>query len=136
MFYHCSVLIVCMQKVEYSFKRLDVWKKGMQLVNEIYNLTKQFPNEEKFALISQLRRAAVSIPLNIAEGSIKRTKKDFASFVRIALGSLMEVMTCLEIALNQKYISAIDYERQEKLIQELYFKLIALDKFLTKDINK
>lgn len=104
---------------------------GMNLVNEIYSLTKKFPSEEKFCLTAQIRRAATSIPLNIAEGSIKRTKKDFASFVRIALGSLMETMTCIEIALNQKYIDQSEYEKIQPLIQELYFKLIALDKFLT-----
>lgn len=118
-------------KIEFGFYRLDVWKLGMRLVNEIYSITKdKFPSEEKFSLISQVRRASVSVPLNIAEGSIKRTKKDFASFVRIALGSLMEVMTCLEIALNQEYIDEKEYEDFQKLIQELYFKLIALDKFL------
>ncbi|MFA7208727.1 MAG: four helix bundle protein [Parcubacteria group bacterium] len=122
-----------MGKVEFGFYRLDVWKLGMELVNEIYIVTKKLPPEEKFSLVSQIRRAAVSIPLNIAEGSAKRTKKDFASFVRIALGSLMETMTCLEISLNQKYISDIEHEKFKKLIQELYFKLISLDKFLTKN---
>ena len=122
-----------MGKVEYSFYRLDVWKLGMNLVNEIYTITKNFPSEEKFCLTSQLRRAAVSVPLNIAEGSIKRTKRDFASFVRISLGSLMEVMTCIEIAFNHKYINQKEYEKIQNLIQELYFKLISLDKFL---INK
>ncbi|MDP1884467.1 MAG: four helix bundle protein [Candidatus Moranbacteria bacterium] len=122
-----------MGKVEFGFYRLDVWKLGMELVNEIYIVTKKLPPEEKFSLVSQIRRAAVSIPLNIAEGSAKRTKKDFASFVRIALGSLMETMTCLEISLNQKYINDIEYEKFKKLIQELYFKSISLDKFLTKN---
>ncbi|NTV41168.1 MAG: four helix bundle protein [Candidatus Moranbacteria bacterium] len=70
-----------MSKVEYGFYRLEVWKLGMELVDFIYVLTKKFPSDEKFALVSQMRRAAVSVPLNIAEGSIKRTKKDFASFV-------------------------------------------------------
>lgn len=119
-----------MGKVEYSFYRLDVWKLGMELVNLVYMITKSFPNEEKFGLVSQIRRAAVSVPLNIAEGSIKRTKKDFAQFVRIALGSLMETMTCIEIALNQKYINTSEHEKISALIQGLYFKLISLDKFL------
>lgn len=120
------------KKVEYGFYRLDVWKIGMNLVNVIYSLTKRFPSEEKFCLVPQLRRAIISVPLNIAEGSIKRTKKDFASFVRIALGSLMETITCLEIAMDQNYIRKEEYEKIQKLIQELFFKLISLDKFLTK----
>jgi four helix bundle protein len=123
------------RKVEYSFYRLDVWKLGMKLVNEIYTITNKFPSEEKFGLTSQVRRAAISVPLNIAEGSIKRTKKDFASFVRIALGSLMETMTCFEIAINLHYVEKMEYEKMQKLIQELYFKLIALDKFLTGKTN-
>ncbi len=124
-----------MGKVEYSFYRLDVWKLGMKLVNEIYLITKKFPKEEQFCLRSQLKRAVISVPLNIAEGSIKRTKKDFASFIRITLGSLMEVMTCIEISLSQNYINQIEYNRVQILIQELYFKLISLDKFLTNKNN-
>lgn len=124
-----------MSKVEYGFYRLEVWKLSMKLVSEIYDITKKFPSEEKFSLVSQIRRAAISVPLNIAEGSIKRTKKDFASFVRISLSSLMEVMTCLEISLNQKYINKVEYENFQKIIQELYFKLISLDKFLTNKSN-
>ncbi len=108
---------------------------GVNLVNEVYEITKKFPNEEKFGLTSQLRRAVISIPLNIAEGSIKRTKKDFACFVRIALGSLMEVVTCFEIATAQKYVDKFKYAEISGRIQELYFKLISLDKFLTKRDN-
>jgi len=124
-----------MGKVEYGFYRLEVWELGMKLVSEIYNITKKFPTEEKFSLVSQIRRASISVPLNNAECSIKRTKKDFASFVRIAPGSLMEVMTCLEISLGQKYINKIEYEKFQKTIQELYFKLISLDKFLMDKSN-
>lgn len=120
------------KKVEYSFYKLDVWKLGMKIVNEIYSMTKNFPNDEKFCLVAQIRRSAISIPLNIAEGSAKRTNKDFANFVRIALGSLMETMTCVEIALEQKYVNKEIYDKLNKVIQEEYFKLIALDKFLTK----
>lgn len=122
-----------MQKVEYGFYRLEVWKLGMKLVSFVYEITKKFPNDEKFGLVSQIRRASVSVPLNIAEGSIKKTKKDFAHYARIALGSLMETMTCLEISLEQQYITKNDYEKIQEIIQELYFKLIALDKFLTKN---
>ena len=121
-----------MKKVEYSFYKLDVWKLGMSIVNEIYSMTKNFPNDEKFCLVAQIRRSAISVPLNIAEGSAKRTNKDFANFIRIALGSLMETMTCVEIALEQKYINKEIYDRLSQIIQEEYFKLIALDKFLAK----
>ena len=105
----------------------------MNLVNEVYSLTKKFPKEEMFCLTAQLRRAVISVPLNIAEGSAKRTKKDFAYFVRTSLGSLMETMTCIEISLNQKYIIKEENEKIQELVQELYFKLISLDKFLNKN---
>ena len=121
-----------MAKAEYNFYRLEVWKLGMRLVSEIYKLVKRFPDDEKFTLTAQMRRAAISIPLNIAEGSSRRTKKDFASFVRIALGSTMEVVTCIEIAHMQRYIDKSTYENILELIQELYFKLISLDKYLRK----
>ncbi|MDE2001033.1 MAG: four helix bundle protein [Patescibacteria group bacterium] len=123
------------QYADYSFRKLEVWKMGMTLVNRIYDLTRKFPSDEKFSLTSQIRRAAISIPLNIAEGSNRRTKKDFASFVRIAIGSLMEVMTCLEIGLNQHYLDNQTYQTFEQSIGVLYFKLIALDKYLTKKTN-
>jgi four helix bundle protein len=120
------------KKVEYSFYRLEVWKLGMDLVNEVYFFTKKFPKEEIFCLVAQLRRAVISVPLNIAEGSAKRSNKDFANFVRIALGSLMETMTCIEISFSQKYIIYEEYQKVQEMVQQLYFKLIALDKFLTK----
>jgi len=121
------------RKVEYNFYRLEVWQIGMNLTDKIYSLSRNFPRDEKFCLVPQLRRAAISVPLNIAEGSVKRTKKDFASFVRIALGSLMEAMTCIEISLRQKYIKNAEYKEIEEIIQKLYFKLISLDKFLVKN---
>lgn len=71
------------------------------------------------------------MPLNIAEGSARRTKKDFASFIRIAMGSLLEVYTCIEIANDEKYINISDYNKVKSQIQEIYFKLVSLDKFLT-----
>ena len=118
-------------RVEYGFQKLEVWRLARKLVSEIYKITKLFPKEEQFSLSSQLRRAAISIPLNIAEGSARRTKKDFASFIRIAIGSLLEVYTCIEIANDEKYINISDYNKIKSQIQEIYFKLISLDKFLT-----
>ena len=122
------------KKIEFSFKRLDVWKIGMKLTNKIYTLRKQFPKEEQFALSAQLKRAVISVPLNIAEGATRRSKKEFIQFIRIALGSLMEVVACLEIAKEQKYSPTVVYEEIEYLIQELYFKLLALEKSL-KQLN-
>ena len=74
-----------------KFEDLEVWKKAHQLVLHVYKITKDFPPEEKFGLVSQMRRAAVSIPANIAEGFKKRTLKDKANFYNIAQGSLEEL---------------------------------------------
>jgi four helix bundle protein len=81
-------------------KELDVWKKGMDLVAEVYTWTKSFPSEEKYGLISQMRRAAVSIPSNIAEGSARRGDKELLYFVNIAIGSISELETQFILAIR------------------------------------
>lgn len=91
-------------KIE-SHKNLIVWQKSMELVNSIYALTKDFPKEEMYGLTSQMRRAAISIPSNIAEGRSKRTTRDFIKFVNIAYGSAAELETQILISKNLDYIS-------------------------------
>ena len=81
-----------------TYKELIVWQKSIELVIEIYNLTRSFPKSEIYGLTSQLRRAAISIPSNIAEGSRRGTKRDYCHFLSIAFGSGAEVETQLEIA--------------------------------------
>jgi four helix bundle protein len=76
-----------------NYKQLIVWQKGIDLVKLSYNLTKELPSEEKFGLCSQINRAAVSIPANIAEGSSRDSDKDYGRFLQIALGSAFEVQT-------------------------------------------
>ena len=85
------------------FKDLDVWKVSMDLVVKVYEITRGFPKSEQFGLASQLQRAAVSIPSNIAEGSGRGTRKDFAHFLDQARGSLLEVITQLEISRSLNY---------------------------------
>ena len=87
-----------------SYRDLIVWQKAMRLVEVIYYLTNTFPEKEKFSLTSQLRRAAVSIPANIAEGRGRGTRKDFSKFLRIAFGSKAELERVLEISFRLKYI--------------------------------
>ena len=89
-----------------TYKDLDVWKNAMDLVKCIYDETKSFPKEEMFGLTNQIRRAAVSIPSNIAEGSGRAHNKEFINFLYIALGSLAELETQLMIANNLKMVSA------------------------------
>ena len=90
-----------------THKDLDVWQVSMELVKDIYALTKNFPSDEKFGLINQLRRGAVSIPSNIAEGASRQSSKETIQFLYVALGSLSEVETQVEIARNLDYINEI-----------------------------
>ena len=88
-----------------SYKDLIVWQKAMELVKEVYLVTKQFPKEEIYGLTNQLRRAAVSVPSNIAEGQARQGTAEFRNFLSIARGSLAEVETQLLIAQNLNYLS-------------------------------
>ena len=88
-----------------SHKDLKVWQEGMELVVEIYNLTKLFPKEEQYGLTSQMRRCCISIPSNIAEGAGRKGSKEFSRFLYVSLGSLSEIETQLEIAFRLNYIA-------------------------------
>jgi four helix bundle protein len=96
-----------MDKVK-SHKELRVWQESMDFVVIIYNITELFPSKEAFGLTSQLRRASVSIPSNIAEGAGRKGGKEFSRFLYIALGSLSEVETQLEIALRLQYLKNVE----------------------------
>lgn len=95
---------------KYSFERLIVWQKAMSLCERIYKITKDFPKEELFGLTSQIRRASYSIPLNIAEGSASKSKKEFKYFLVIALRSQYEVITLLKLCHRLKLLNKKDYE--------------------------
>jgi len=88
-------------------KNLEVWKLSVDFVKDIYTLTTNFPDEEKFGIISQLRRAVVSIPTNIAEGAARSTKKEFRNFLYIASGSLSEIDTLLTISKELGFIKKV-----------------------------
>ena len=100
------------------FKDLIVWQKSMGLVKAVYALTKAFPADERYALTDQLRRAVVSIPSNIAEGSGRVSNADYGHFLSIARGSLYETMTQLQVAVDLGYIPAISPEL-ESLMSEI-----------------
>ncbi|CAM4154329.1 four helix bundle protein [Gillisia hiemivivida] len=87
-----------------NHKDLDVWKKGMDLVEEVYKLTANFPSNEMYGLSNQLRRAAVSIPSNIAEGSSRKGDKELLYFINVAIGSIAEIETQMLIAARLKYV--------------------------------
>jgi len=92
-----------------NFKELKVWQKAISLVTKIYKATANYPQSEQFGLTSQIRRASVSIPSNIAEGFGRNSDKDFIQFLRISLGSLFEIQTQLEISKNLGFITIEEY---------------------------
>ena len=87
-----------------SYRELQVWRQSMDLVKEIYRVTRQFPNDERFGLTSQIRRAAVSIPSNIAEGQARYSQREFMRFLSTARGSLAEVETQLLLSAELGYV--------------------------------
>jgi len=99
-----------------SFRDLEIWKRGIDLVQSIYEITKSFPNSECYGLTSQIRRAAVSIPSNIAEGHTRGHKAEFRQFLFIALGSSAELETQLIIAYELGYLDSL---KKNKLIEEM-----------------
>ena len=107
----------------FRFEKLDVWQKAGGFADRVYQVTRTFPNEERFGLSSQMRRASVSISSNIAEGSGRSSDKDFARFIEIAYGSLMEVVSQAQIAFRQGFIERAErdalYVRAEELARML-----------------
>ncbi|GHT20529.1 four helix bundle protein [Bacteroidia bacterium] len=95
----------------HNFKQLQIWQKARIFVKDIYVITKNFPKEELFCLTQQIRRAAVSIPSNIAEGAGRNSNADYAHFVDIANGSAFEVETQLYLALDLEYITQEEFEK-------------------------
>ena len=98
-----------------SYRDLLVWKKSVGLVTNIYNLLPHYPKNEEFALTSQIKRAAISVPSNIAEGYGRNSTQDYIRFLNIARGSLYELETQLQISLNLKYI---DDDKFDQMFQQ------------------
>ncbi len=109
-----------------SYKDLIVWQKSYKLSLLIYSITKKFPKQEMFGLVSQMCRAGVSIPSNIAEGNNRFGKKDNAQFLRIAYGSASELETQLLISKDLKYVSEKEYTEASGLLSEIMKMLYAL----------
>ncbi len=109
--------------IKLNHKKLDVWKLSLELTTKIYELTKLFPASEMYGLTSQLRRAAVSITSNIAEGAARSSKKERNRFYEMSRSSLVEVDTQLLIALKLNYVSEEDIHRLDELVNHLFAKL-------------
>lgn len=109
-----------------NYKQLKVWEKSHQLTLEIYSITKLFPREEIYTLTNQLRRAAISVPCNIAEGCGKASQKDLANFLNIGLGSANECEYLLLLAKDLNYLSVEKYSDLENTINNIKAMLIKL----------
>ena len=112
--------------MEKPHKKLEAWKLSMELVIDVYRTTDRFPNQEKYGLTDQIRRATISVPSNIAEGAARQTKKEFTNYLHIAQGSLSELDTQIELARQLGYLEDETWrildermERIDKLISGL-----------------
>ena len=117
-----------MSNNDFYYRKLSVYHRSMQLVANVYQLTRQFPQEERHGLTNQIQRAAVSIPSNIAEGMGRFSNKERLHFLEIANGSLMEVMCQIEVALLLGYINQQLFDEYELYIDETAKMLIGLRK--------
>ena len=118
-----------------THKDLEVWKKSITLVTKIYEITKGFPKEETYGITNQIRRCAVSIPSNIAEGAARESLKEFIHFLTISLGSIAELETQLIISNNIGYLTTESQEETQLDIIEIRKMLIGLKKSLSNKIN-
>jgi four helix bundle protein len=113
-----------------TYKDLIVWQKSMKLAKEVYILTEKFPKSEMFGISSQMRRATVSIPSNIAEGFVRKHRKEFSQFISIAFGSGAELETQIEISKILNFVRPKDYEQADLLLIEVMKMLNKLNSTL------
>lgn len=119
----------------FSFERLEVWQKSRLLVKDVYALISKFPASEKFGLSSQLGRAIISVPSNIAEGCVRTSLKERVHFYEIAYGSLMESVTQLLLAVDLSYIGKNEYDIIQPRIVEVAKMISGLRKSILTKVN-
>ena len=117
----------------YSFEKLEVWQLSRKIVKMIYTLTDKFPDKEKYGLISQIRRAAISVASNLAEGTSRKTSKEQARFTQMSFSSLLEVLNQLIISTDLQYLSEEQLNEIRPEIEELSNKL---NRLYNSQINK
>ena len=116
-----------------THKDLDVWKDSIELVTKIYRLVSNFPKEERFGLVDQMKRAAISIPSNIAEGAARNSQKEFLQFLHVALGSIAELETQLIIS---KKLGFLNNESIFEDLEKIKSRLLGLIRYLKKKKNE
>lgn len=115
-----------------NFREYDIWIDAMKIVNDVYDIVDNFPKEEKFSLISQITRSAVSIPSNIAEGASRSSEKDFARFLEFSLGSSYELETQLIITEKRKYIERSEFVKVNEDLISLQKRISGLRESIAK----
>jgi four helix bundle protein len=118
--------------MEKPHKKLEAWKQSMDLVIEIYRTTENFPGQEIYGLTNQIRRAAVSIPSNIAEGAARQTKKEFTNYLHMAQGSLSELDTQIELARRLGYLDAKSWSALDTRMEQIDKMISGLIRHLSK----
>ena len=113
-----------------DIENLEIWRLGVSLAKDVYVITEKFPRREVYCLTDQIRRAAVSVPSNIAEGKGRSTAKDFVHLLNTARGSLYELTTQLYVAREIAYLSEEDFSSLHKRIEDLSHKIVAMSKYL------
>jgi four helix bundle protein len=117
----------------FRFEKFDVWQRSIEFAGNIYAITRSFPQDERFGLTSQMRRASVSVSSNVAEGSSRSSDKDFARFVEVAYGSLMEVVSQASIALQQSLMTKPQFDNVYAEAEQIARKLSGLRNTLMGD---
>ena len=117
----------------FRFEKLDVWQLAIEFSDQLYSATREFPADERFGLTNQMRRAAVSISSNIAEGTSRSSRVDYARFVEIATGSLFEVVSQSFIAQRQGFLSDEDFQQLYRLAEDQSRMLSGLRTYLVGD---
>lgn len=115
---------------EFGFEKLEVWQKAIALAKLVYSVTATFPHEERFGLVSQMRRAAVSVSANIAEGNSRLSRIEQARFIEMGFGSLMELVSEAKVAEQQGFLSATDHKRMRVEATEIARMLSSLRRSL------
>jgi four helix bundle protein len=119
-----------------SFRDLRVWQTGMELVTKVYEITQHFPREEMYGLTSQLRRAAVSVPSNIAEGHARESTKEYLQHISVTQGSLAELVTQIEIAVRLEFVEAETAQDVLELSAALSRQIFALRNAIARKIEE
>jgi four helix bundle protein len=118
-----------------SYRDLDIWKKGVVIVNKMYKVTADFPKEELYGLTTQMRRSATSIPANIAEGFARQHNREYKQFLYIALGSCAELETQLIVSYNQHFISQSVYQEMLEYLDHESRMLMSLIKVVSRSLS-